>query len=437
MPLGSFRVRVYLLRKYEVSLGNAILSHKWNPWIVLDKKNKSLAHGVVVEFYDEMKRSKVFDYTLKFLSSLGGGVIGPDGKWNGMVGALIRNEIDMAGPLFLDERRAKVINYAFPLAFADLVIISGVVPANKDPYLIFGIFSAEIWGLILLAVIICAGLACIIYTILPSTKEKKTTQAFFRYLWSFQISFIGKEFGSNKRWFIRHVCKSPSLKILRCTWFLTCLVLMSAYSEIITSTFAADRLKPQFEKLEDFLDYPSIKIGTYKNSYPVLCLEKLANTKLESILVRLKNDLVKIDENISSWLDNVEAGKAAFIGETMYSKFMIGERFKLTGKCNLRITKFDICSGYIAVVSRKEMPERTLKKIDKGVLKFIEGGFAKRQVLESVINYDICSESIQVVRYPLDLEDLLGAFAILVAGLDLSIFCFLMELCMGLINNII
>ncbi|GFV03385.1 lig_chan-Glu_bd domain-containing protein [Trichonephila clavipes] len=68
-----------------------------------------------------------------------GGFIGPDGKWNGMMGSL---EIDVAGPLFINEARSKVVNFAFPLDFADLVIISGLIPANKYPNLIFGIFSS-------------------------------------------------------------------------------------------------------------------------------------------------------------------------------------------------------------------------------------------------------------------------------------------------------
>ncbi|GFU13631.1 lig_chan-Glu_bd domain-containing protein [Nephila pilipes] len=163
----------------------------WNPWIVLEKENKSSAHGVVLELYNEMKKAKVFDSTFQFGASYGG-FVGPDGKWNGMIGAMLRNETDVAGPVFINAARASVVDFAFPLDFADLVIISGLVPANKNPYLIFRIFSITVWLLILLAIFICAGLTYIIYVLWPSFDEKRKLDAFCRYLWSYQVSLIGK-----------------------------------------------------------------------------------------------------------------------------------------------------------------------------------------------------------------------------------------------------
>ncbi|GIY13534.1 hypothetical protein CDAR_36981 [Caerostris darwini] len=61
----------------------------WDPWIVLSG-NKTEAHGVVLELYDELTRSQVFDFTYQF-SSLYGGFQEPSGKWNGMVGEMLKN----------------------------------------------------------------------------------------------------------------------------------------------------------------------------------------------------------------------------------------------------------------------------------------------------------------------------------------------------------
>ncbi|GFV48385.1 lig_chan-Glu_bd domain-containing protein [Trichonephila clavipes] len=401
----------------------------WNPWIVLEKENKSAAHGVVLELYEEMKKAKVFDSTFQFGAQYGG-FIGPDGKWNGMIGAMLRNETDIAGPVFMNAARARVVDFAFPLDFSDLVIISGLTPANKNPYLIFGIFSLTVWLLILLAICICAGITYLIYVLLPSPEEKKKLDALFRYLWSFHISLIGKEFGSKDKWYLRHIWTSSSFKLLQSLWFLTCLVFLYVYQGIIVSTYAADRLKPQIEKLEDFLENPDVIIGTYENSYPVLCLEKLANTKLESVLERIKKNLIKMDTGIPLWLDDVEAGKSAYIADTLYSKFMIGERFRLTGKCNIRVATFDLCSGYIALVTRRGLHKKYMRKLDEGILRSNEGRLAKRHILESVLYYEICSQNMDVVRNPLDLEDLLGAFTILGAGLGISVVYFIMELAM-------
>ncbi|GBM13964.1 hypothetical protein AVEN_152390-1 [Araneus ventricosus] len=48
---------------------------------------------------------------------------------------------DLAGPIFINEARASVVDFAFPVDFSQLVIISVLVPAHKDPFFIFGVFS--------------------------------------------------------------------------------------------------------------------------------------------------------------------------------------------------------------------------------------------------------------------------------------------------------
>ncbi|GBM49802.1 hypothetical protein AVEN_70987-1, partial [Araneus ventricosus] len=77
----------------------------------------------------------------------------------------------------------------------------------------------------------------------------------------------------NSRWFMRDIWADGSFRSLQSFWFLGCLVLMYVFQGTIVSTYAANRLKPQFEDLEDFLNYPSVIVGTYENSYPVMCLE--------------------------------------------------------------------------------------------------------------------------------------------------------------------
>ncbi|GIY24221.1 hypothetical protein CEXT_561 [Caerostris extrusa] len=86
----------------------------WDPWIVLSG-NKTEAHGVVLELYDELTRSQVFEHGL----------------------------------------------------------------------------------LVILAVFIFASTAYLIYAILPTNRKAKKSEAFFKYLWAFEKSFIGKGFTYN------------------------------------------------------------------------------------------------------------------------------------------------------------------------------------------------------------------------------------------------
>ncbi|KAF8797146.1 hypothetical protein HNY73_001443 [Argiope bruennichi] len=270
----------------------------WNPWIVL--KNKTEAQGVILDLYDKLKGSGTVDFTYQYDAPYGG-FIGPDGKWNGMIGDMINNVTDLAGPIFINEARAKAVDFAFPVDFSQLVIITGLVPAHKDPFLIFGVFP----------------------------------------------------------------------------------------------------------------------------------LAKLVNTRLESVFERIKKNLIKMDKGIPPWLDAVEAGKAAYIADTLYAKSIIGERFRVTGKCNIRVSTFDLCSGYIGLACRKGLKKKFLRSLDNGILRFNEGKLAKRHMLESVLFYEICSQNVPNVIKPLDLTDLVGAFTVFGTGICLSLIYFVIELVMN------
>ncbi|GIY06440.1 lig_chan-Glu_bd domain-containing protein [Caerostris extrusa] len=175
----------------------------WVPWVILDA-NKSLetAQGVLIELYKGMKYAKVFDYELQLASAYG--VLGQDKKWTGMVGSLLKNETDVGGPYFVEENRGKVIRFVSPLDFSQLVLVTGLIPENTDPFMIFRVFSITVWLTLLSFVFIVAGTACLVYSVWPSSERKRKVAAYFRYLWMFQTSLLGKEFGSNSRWFPPH-----------------------------------------------------------------------------------------------------------------------------------------------------------------------------------------------------------------------------------------
>lgn len=51
------------------------------------------------------------------------------------------------------------------------------------------------------------------------------------------------------------------------------LVVMYTYQGAITSTFAADKLKPLIETMEELNDNTAVQPSTLRNSFPFACLE--------------------------------------------------------------------------------------------------------------------------------------------------------------------
>ncbi|GBN82173.1 hypothetical protein AVEN_112457-1, partial [Araneus ventricosus] len=247
------------------------LSFQWVPWIKFDA-NKSLesAEGVLVEFYKGMKHAKVFDYQLQLEKAYG--ILGPDKKWTGMIGAMLRNETDIVGPFFMDERRGSVVQFVSPLDFSQLVLVTGLTSAGNYPFLIFRVFSIELWLAFLTAVFIAAGATSLIYFTLPFSFKKTKTETFLKYLWLFLMSLVGKDFGSKSSWYLRYIWSSRSFRFIQGVWLLSCFIFVNSYQGSIISSFASNRLKPKYETLEEVMKDREVDVGTYPNSFPYLCL---------------------------------------------------------------------------------------------------------------------------------------------------------------------
>ncbi|GIY13530.1 uncharacterized protein CDAR_68411 [Caerostris darwini] len=357
-------------------------------------------------------------YELQLASAYG--VLGQDKKWTGMVGSLLKNETDVGGPYFVEENRGKVIRFVSPLDFSQLVLVTGLIPENTDPFMIFRVFSITVWLTLLSFVFIVAGTACLVYSVWPSSERKRKVAAYFRYLWMFQTSLLGKEFGSNSRWFLRHIRSTPSFRFIQSVWLMTCLVFLNTYQGSIISSYAASKMKPKYENLNDIMQDTRVEVATYANSFPYLCLAKLVNTTFEPIFLRARENLLYVVPGTPEWMEPVEEGRTVIVAETGYTKYLIGQRFKNTGKCGIRVIPLDLCSSYIALATRKELSRNLLNDFDVGIQKFNEGGISKLQKAKSVLFYDICTQSSISTTHALDLAELQGAFTVLGVGLFLS-----------------
>ncbi|GFV48375.1 hypothetical protein TNCV_64451 [Trichonephila clavipes] len=69
-----------------------------------------------------------------------------------------------------------------------------------------------------------------------------------------------------------------------------------------------------------------------------------------------------------------------------------------------------------------------LEAWDNWIQRFNEGGLSSLQKAESVLFYEICTQTESSTIHPLDLTDLIGAFTVLGVGLTLSIIYFVLEL---------
>ncbi|XP_035219681.1 glutamate receptor ionotropic, delta-2-like [Stegodyphus dumicola] len=412
------------MQKFRVRFGT------WNPYSVLKVEgNETRLEGIAREIYDIMSETMNFQYETQLQKDLQYGTLGPDNKWTGMVGATVANKTDISGPYFITEQRAMAMDFAVPIGFSELCIVSGLVRANRDPFLIFEIFSLELWLLLMFTTLIAASLLTVIYFKIPSTQKRKISRVFLKYMWMLTGSVIGKDYGSNHRWYLKHIWLSPGFKFFLFLWLTgPALVLRYTYEGSIVSAFAADKLKPRIQTIEELVKDTGVTIATFKNSYPQTCFERLRGTELDSLWQRVQGNWKLPPRNETpSWMDDIENEKSVFVAETLFMKSLVGERFKKTGHCGVRVIPTDFCTAYIAIAFRKHFPRKIFNNFNKRLLWYNEAHLTKRWISSSTAYYDTCTRTGTTSTKPLEMKDVFGAFIIYTVGTLLSTVAFVLE----------
>ncbi|XP_054707516.1 probable glutamate receptor [Uloborus diversus] len=405
-----------------VVLITGIVSSVWNPYSILrkDQNNVTYLDGIARDVYETMERSMNFKYELKMQPDLVFGSVGPNETWSGMIGSMLAKETDISGPYFITTQRASVVDFSQAFLFSEQGIVSGLVPASKDPL---------VWLWTIFAIMIATCTAFAIYA-LHSKQKTKRVAAFFKFFWLFYGTLLGKDIGSTNGWVLRNVLTAASFRFLIAVWMLgPVLVLMYTYQGAITSTFASNRMKPRIDNMMQLFKDTDVELCTLRKSYPADCLKKLIGTEYESLWHRAKKNLKPPPtETYPPWLDEVEDGKCVFVAETLFMKSIVGQRFKETGKCALRVTPTDFCTAYIAFAFRRNFAAETFRKFDQRLLWYNEGRLERRELLESLADYDVCARQAPSATRALKFGDLSGAFLVLGVGAATATITLLLEI---------
>ncbi|GIY06442.1 lig_chan-Glu_bd domain-containing protein [Caerostris extrusa] len=134
----------------------------------------------------------------------------------------------------------------------------------------------------------------------------------------------------------------------------------------------------------DFQMYRISNRALSKDHQSIPNLGKLVNTTFEPIFLRARENLLYVVPGTPEWMEPVEEGRTVIVAETGYTKYLIGQRFKNTGKCGIRVIPLDLCSSYIALATPEKSSQGTCSTTSI-IQKFNEGGISKLQKAKSVL----------------------------------------------------
>jgi ionotropic glutamate receptor len=89
------------------------------------QKSKNTFEGFSVDLANELSKQLNFSYEIRVVKDGRFGSMDSNGDWNGIIGELVRQEVDMAiAPLTVTAKREKYVDFSVPFIEFGLSIIS-------------------------------------------------------------------------------------------------------------------------------------------------------------------------------------------------------------------------------------------------------------------------------------------------------------------------
>ncbi|EFX89946.1 hypothetical protein DAPPUDRAFT_300036 [Daphnia pulex] len=367
------------------------------------------------------------------------GTVTANGSWNGMIGMIIEQIVDIGvGPFSVTHSRSKAID--FSVAFHEEPTAILIPPPAEDNRLAF-------------LAIVCPssthspveGLDICMENLPESRSHSQSNLA------SEAKCFPGKKPGSSEAIFLyfrssnwtMDVKSSLSLyddlagqklssigfspRLLGGFWCLSAVVFASAYVGILVGFLSFPRLSPIIGKLEEL---PGSKLGW--GVHRGTALETLFTEATTGVYKTIGEGLLKqqgalVDANADG-VQRVTNGSYAFIKEKSYLQFAVGEDYARSGTCRLSIAKQEFFKVNFAFALPTDSPLKHL--LDKKILQLIETGLGeywkKLYWPPSSRKCDDVNRSGGAIK-SLNLTDLQGAFVILALGSGVASAIFVAE----------
>ncbi|XP_066984771.1 glutamate receptor ionotropic, kainate glr-3-like [Macrobrachium rosenbergii] len=217
-------------------------------------KNGSSKATVFGPIMDVVKMlSAAINFTYEIVPFISYGYLLPNGSWNGLVGAVLKKEADMAlGPLAITYERSRVIEYTVPIFVDYLRIQAKRGDTEVDPWSFVMPFNKEVWASLFGSLALVITASWFIKEIIFDYALSKSS--------AFNYCSVLLQQGVNDTklaWWERMILGG---------WLLIVLISGESYSGNLMSQLAVRYISQPYQSLRDVLDDPNIKIMWMANT---------------------------------------------------------------------------------------------------------------------------------------------------------------------------
>ena len=307
-----------------------------------DKEGQILIDGYMANLWNELQRITNFSYVLYPSVDGSWGSLSDDGNWSGMIGMILRDEVDFAvSDFFITLDRSYVVDFSMPLMNSQSKMYIPIPSQAAGLSTFVNPFTNQLWLVTTLMILVSSVIISITYYIHIYVSYEDID-----YPNNFGINMaLFLSFASLCQQGIEYEAKRFSTRIATMTIFFATLVVFAAYSASLTSFLAIFKVEMPFSDLETMYYGTNYKIGSIRN------------TAFDN-LFKAGNDLdKKIFEDRQDYVGSVDEGleksnneEFAFLWDSGTMDFLIGK------KCSHIAIPKTVLNAVIAFVIRKNSP---------------------------------------------------------------------------------
>ncbi|KAK8384650.1 hypothetical protein O3P69_014312 [Scylla paramamosain] len=397
-----------------------LMPHHSLTWVddPLAKEGRRLVYtGALDKSVTYLAKAMNFTHRYVLSSDRTFGTIMPDGSWTGMMGMVVREEVDFGGvPFMLSPARAAAGDYTAMMWTGNVMILGGLGGLKIDPWGFLLPFTLIVWAAALTALLSVLALLEIFSFSLSSKTLHRGAFSPVRVLLQQDVVWPAEWW-----WWERLVLG---------LWMLTTLVLTRSYAGNLMSLLAVRYVPQPFQTLRDVLDHPSVAMIWQKYSKNEEFLRGVQSGMFREVADLEKKGRLKFNTQtqFSNSLDTlVRAGDHVLVEIDTTVKNLMALDVSKKGRCDFYLSRDGFLPFSSSIISQKTNP--IIQGLSPRVMALTESGLF-RYWMQDVPNFTRCNNVPKKVAFSttLSFTNLWGVFALLAGGLTAALVVWCLEL---------